>query len=796
MPLPEEVQSGRKHPLARCEECSLRKHGRYVPSRPASDLGANKELLAVVGEAPGAQESRAGTPFVGPSGRLLKLALRKHGLKQEGVFLTNACLCRPIDNSTPKPDAVAACRPRLLAELQSSGATTVVALGNTAARSLLNTRTGITSLRVGPGYRSPVLPNVRVIPTIHPAAALRHSDSFPDIITDLGKVVGHNGSVSQPYSVPDWFVLDDPDEAIAWLRSSTSRHRSRPVAVDIEVGVDKDTSFDHPNEYDLLCVGLGVARGKVVVIGRNALQHGQVRGELASYLEAVKGIYQNGKFDLAGLYILTRGRARVWFDTMLAHYCLDERPGHHSLEELGVDLLGAPSWKNVLTPYLGRGKNYADIPRDILYEYNAYDVDVTFKLYEYFEPILEAKNLRDLHDFLCDASGELMFPEMNGVAIDKEYLHKLHEEYVESLGDLRKKLQALTGLVNFNPNSPQQVTKWLDKNGVRVGSTNEKTMLLFKDKLMDLPETPRNSLLLQFVEDLLEHRKQAKQHGTYVKGIAKRMYRGRVYTTYLLHGSVTGRLASRNPNLQNITRDSEDRPSIRRMFVPSREENVFVNCDYRQAELRVMACLAEEPFLRGIFLDPSRSIHKEFATQLYGQGWSKQQYIRTKAYVFGLSYGREAPSIAQEYKIPVDEAKRGMDLFFNAIPKVVEWRDRVRRQVKSGDDLVTPFGRHRRFWLITNDNWMDIQREALAFLPQSTASDICLSAAVALRRRLRGMAHLRLTVYDSILFECHRDKAEEVAAAMQEEMAAAAARVFDYVPFTVDTGIGRSWADV
>jgi DNA polymerase-1 len=171
--------------------------------------------------------------------------------------------------------------------------------------------------------------------------------------------------------------------------------------------------------------------------------------------------------------------------------------------------------------------------------------------------------------------------------------------------------------------------------------------------------------------------------------------------------------------------------------------------------------------------------------------------IRVKAYVYGLAYGRSEFSIAPEFNITVEEARRGMGAFFNVIPEIVEFREKTRTKVLAGEDLVTPWGRHRRYWLITNDNIQEIMREALAFLPQSTASDMTVKALTNLRPMLRGKAFIRNIVHDSLLLECHRDDAEEVAALVDSEMLKAAEFIVgDYVPFATETKIGMNWGEV
>lgn len=778
-----------KHPDADCPNCPLQVGGHFVPtSFPI--FGAS---LAVVGEAPGVQEARKGVPFIGPSGQLLNHVLRAHGINREDVLLTNATLCRPADGSTPTTAAINACRPRLIKELKDSGVPTVVALGNSAAQSVLRAREGITSLRVGPGRYTDELPGVRVIPTFHPAACLRAADHFPHLANDIGKV----NEELQHWSPPNWRLLDTVPDAIKALEEL--RSREGPITVDIEVDFEKDTAFEHPNLFSLLCVGIGYARGKAVVLAEGPCQDSRVLDILGALLGEKRLICQNGKFDLAGLYAITQGKAKLWFDTMLAHYTLDERQGTHGLKVMAVEILGAPKYDEVIKKYVGPKDGYGVIPRPILYEYNAYDAAVTWELYEIFTERMEKEGTRALHDFLVEASNQLMYVELNGITVDQHYLDILTDKYLDSLKIIEDAMQEIldqvgSGNVRFNPRSPKQVKEaLLDDFKIRVTDTAEETLNLLREGLK--PDTQ----VFAFVDTLMYHRKEQKLYGTYVKGIRKRMYRGRVYPTFLLHGTTTGRLSCRNPNMQNIPRDS----AIRKLFVPSRPGRVFVQADYSQAELRVVTFLAQDEYFRGIFNDPTRDLFNELTPILYGDtsgldpAQRKELRIRVKAYVYGLAYGREEYSIAQEFRISEREAREGMRKFFEVIPGIVAWRESIIKKVFNNEDLVNPFGRHRRFWLITNDNAKSVRNEALAFLPQSTSSDICLSAAVELRQQLKGRAYIRNLVHDSILAECDADLAEEVGQIMNDVMVAKAREVVgDYIRFATEVKTGNHWGAV
>jgi DNA polymerase-1 len=253
--------------------------------------------------------------------------------------------------------------------------------------------------------------------------------------------------------------------------------------------------------------------------------------------------------------------------------------------------------------------------------------------------------------------------------------------------------------------------------------------------------------------------------------------------------------------MQNIPRES----SIRKLFVPSKHDHVFVQTDYSQAELRVLSYLAKDTYFRDIFNDGTIDVFDDLTPILYPHAdrsqmtkeeW-KELRIRVKAYVYGVSYGRSEFSIASEFDISVREARAGMERFFSVIPEIVDFRNNTRQRVLEGGDLVTPWGRRRRYALITDENKDAIMNEALAFMPQSTASDMCVQALTWTRPQLKGLGWIRNIVHDSLLVECHEEDAEEVTAIIEKNMIDSAKTIVgDYVKFAVESTVGKSWGDV
>lgn len=797
-----------KAPLAKCDECPLKDEG-MAPSL----IPEGRPRLAVVGEAPNFQETVFRKPFKGPSGQLLDKVLNFHGFQRKEVLYTNVCLCRPPDNATPPAAAQAACRERLVDELARSEVRDVIALGGTAVNALIDDPRTVTGLRVGPPKRPTRALDgssvERVVPTWHPAYCLRNADAFPTLVSDIAKVT--RGDV-EPWQEPEWYYADEVELAlfqIDALMKWQDFHQRYELVVDIEVGIEKDTAFDHPNLYQMLCIGFSWTKGQAGVIGDTALADLAVRTKVGELLSRSRLIAHNGKFDLAGLYPWYKNLT-LWFDTMLAHYALDERSGGHGLKVLAVERLGAPAYDDEIKQYIPRGGNYANIPRPILYKYNALDVACTWELYELFSaemaadpvaediwrwpyPELPVKTLRDWHDFLVAASNQLMYLELNGIAVDVEYNTRLSYEYLAKLEIMETKLSDIVreatrgGTLQINPRSPKQVKAFLHGEGIKVEGTDKDILEGLAERLA--PESHAG----QFVAGLMEHRFEAKRYGTYVKGIRARLFAGRVYTSYLLHGTTSGRLASRNPNLQNIVRDN----SIRGQFVAAKSGNVLIQADYKQAEGRVIAWLAQDEYLRSVFAGPT-DLFDTLGASLYktDKKLTKEQRVRVKAYFYGVGYGRTAYTIAKEYKLPLFEAQRDYEAFLKTIPAVVAWQASVKESVLAGHDLITPFGRRRRFALITKQNESDIFNEALSYLPQSIASDICLSALVRVRPRLRGIGFVRLTIHDALVVEAPESRLAEVSDLLRTEMVEAAERITKYVPFEVDVSHGHSWGDL
>jgi DNA polymerase-1 len=594
-----------------------------------------------------------------------------------------------------------------------------------------------------------------------------------------------------------------------------------PFSVDIETGFEKDETDFHADQRPLLCIGVCYELGKVVVFGKNVMTDSRVMENLALLFRDKPLTMHYGKSDVAGMYPIM-GATNLRHDTLLKHYSLDERTGGHKLETLGIELLGVPAWKQMVKPYLAKGKekNFADIPEDVLYPYNAIDCDVTYRLNLMFSKQLEEQGRTKLPNFLVRASNELVYPEMDGIGFDMPYSIKLSEEYQEALKANEVKINELLNnpqvqvevvdeegqkqypLVNLNPRSPKQLLELFGQRGwkIPVEKSKQTTAAPALQRGLELGWYDTDQTALNFLELLFENRKITKDDGTFCRGLQKQAVKladgsYRIHTTYTLHVATTGRLSSKSPNLQNVKDDKK----IRRQFIAT-DGNLLLQGDYSQVEGRVIAVLSGDQYLCDLFRNTERDIFDELSVGMYGRLLKDKRRL-LKTFFYGLSYGRTAHGIANGFGMDIKYASDQLEQFKKLIPGVIEWQEETWQKVQDQGYLETTFGRRRHFPLITNRNKDDVRNEALAFVPQSTASDICLTAFTHLRPALEEAfdeeVRIRLTIHDAIVTEGPRGLEGEMQQMMEGLMTASGnvwARGQDSdIPFQVAFKSGTSW---
>lgn len=825
-----------KHPMANCSGCPLYEVGAYVPSTFPVKTCSTDNQLAVVGEAPGENEVHKGRPFIGPSGELLNKTLELFQLERREMLITNASACAYPKGRGPgkfdklPPKAVEHCRPRLLHELEATGVRTAVAMGAHATRSLLKTKEGISLVRAGGPKLSDYVSGLRVVPTFHPAYALRSHGAWAFIRDDLRKI---NDDIWDIWPGVNKRVVQTEKDAAQEIVNMWNSDK-QPIVCDTESGADKDETFGGGIK-EILCIGIWDEQRWEAVIFPRSVFTDRVR-RLMGKLFTRNGLDgQHLKYDIGrvlnsflGVDGLLDIQARG--DRMLQKYVLCETSGVHGLDFMSREHLGSPLWKHLSDENMKanqakarneakarkekigdrfKGIDYGMIDNDVLWKYNSYDVGNTRFLRDYFDPQIDAvPGLRKLYEYLLEATQMLIHVEQRGIGIDEAYNAQLEGELRQQLGELCFE----TGLDKFNPRSPLQVKSFLDTLGYSGADTQKGTLTNF---LGDLGYTVKESQkgagisivndsgadstrpeVVEFCRTLLEHRGASKLLNTYVLGLRKVIVDGSIHPDFSLL-STTGRTKGKAPNPQNLPR--QQCPNLRKQF-RARQGKTYISCDYGQNELRVMAVIAKDEGLRELFTNTEIYIFDQIALRIFGaevfNAWdaAKKKDIHgslTKPLAYGSAYGRGPSAIADSFGISLARAKKIQGEFFSMIPGVIKYQQQVKETATGCGDLVTPFGRHRRFRLVTNENYHEICNEAMAFEPQSIASDICVTAAIRLDRM--GIPIVNL-VHDQIITEPDIKEAEECARLQRKVMIDTAEEFADgFIPWKVDVEIGDTY---
>jgi DNA polymerase I-like protein with 3'-5' exonuclease and polymerase domains len=530
----------------------------------------------------------------------------------------------------------------------------------------------------------------------------------------------------------------------------------------------------------------------------------------------IKFIWHNGKFDTTRLSYLLGINARIDEDTMLQHYaCINERKSTHGLKELGPLYLGTPAWDDELDNYKRKwclqhrvkvsDFQYDMIPSKILLPYLYRDCCATFQLNKRFK-ILARSNSEQVYARLIRAANVFKDIEVQGALIDMNYIYELQDELDTKIYEAEKHVQATareiwdpiqyakdTGAKTyekiFSHKSPKQLKWMLEQLVGPIASTRAEVL----EKLAeDHPD-------IEFIEAIMDLRKYNKYMDTYVMGLQELVCKdGRLRCTYNLHGTETGRLSCSDPNLQNIPRDK----LIKNLFKSSANK-VLVQFDYSQAELRVLAYLSQDEYLRETYRD-GKDLHDAMALKIFGPNFNKEQRVAAKTVNFGIPYGRGPGSMHAKLGMTLAEATKLIKDWYAAAPGAKKWVDEMRkRPYKKGEPYTTIFGRQRHY-IITMDNRNHIENEAVNFPIQSVASDLTMTSLCEISDWIKssGLSDRCIivnTVHDSIVLECDNDAdlLEQVVKVGVGIMSSVPKKyltnpVLDF-PFVADAEIGYKW---
>ncbi|MBJ7575713.1 DNA polymerase I [Luteimonas sp. MC1828] len=512
---------------------------------------------------------------------------------------------------------------------------------------------------------------------------------------------------------------------------------------------------------------------------------------------AVRKVGQNGKYDL---HVLRRhGVAVAGYadDTLLESFVLDSGRARHDMDSLARRELGyqTVAYEDVA----GKGAKqirFSQVAIDDATRYAAEDADITLRLHRVMsarladEPGLTGV-YRDIEMPLVPVLARI---EANGVLVDADELRRQGAGLGRRMLELQQRGTELAGRT-FNLDSPKQVCALLYdelklptlvKTPKGQPSANEEAL----EAIADLHELPRV---------ILDYRSLAKLRGTYTDKLPEMINpdTGRLHTSYQQAGAATGRLASSDPNLQNIPIRTEDGRRIRTAFIapPGRK---LVACDYSQIELRIMAHLSQDAGLVAAF-EAGADIHRATAAEVFGRTLDEvtgDERRAAKAINFGLMYGMGAFGLARNLGIPRGEAQDYIALYFSRYPGVRDFMERTRAQAREQGYVETVSGRRLYLEYIsrgTQPQRAGAERAAINAPMQGTAADIIKRAMVSVDAWLAGhadRARMILQVHDELVFECDADFVATLLPAVVERMTGAAAL---RVPLVVDSGIGDNW---
>jgi DNA polymerase I len=526
---------------------------------------------------------------------------------------------------------------------------------------------------------------------------------------------------------------------------------------------------------------------------------------------AILKIGQNLKYDCVVLrrYGIELGPLD---DTMLLSYALDGGRGQHGMDALSERHLGHTCipFEHVLQHAPGAKKSdktFGQVPLDKATEYAAEDADVTLRLWMVLKPRLAAERMTTVYETLeRPMVGVLGEMERAGVKVDRAILSRLTSTFSQRIHRLEEEIYGLAGH-KFNLGSPRQLGEFLFDSlklpgGRRTKSGQWETRANLLDDLAAREDLPEQAAKL--INVMLEWRQLAKLMSTYTESLPQHIdpETGRIHTSYALASTTTGRLASTDPNLQNIPIRTKEGREIRTAFIAERGHKL-ISADYSQIELRVLAHVADIPQLTKAFAE-GLDIHAMTASEMFGvpiQGMPPEVRRRAKAINFGIIYGISAFGLAAQLGISKQEAGEYIATYFKRFPGIREYMDGTKKTAHERGFVQTIFGRRVHYPEINTKNPSMrgfLERAAINAPIQGSAADIIRRAMIRMPRALaqEGLNSVRmlLQVHDELVFEAREaevEKALKTIARVMEKAAEPAVRL--KVPVHVDAKTADNW---
>ncbi len=647
-------------------------------------------------------------------------------------------------------------------------------------------------------------------------AALFTELGFSRLLTQLGL-----SSVKLPETAQKPSVKDEQktDEKISQYGSVKTVKHSYQLISSIEkfekffkdlkkqklFAIDTETNSIKPVKADLVGISICFETNEACYIpikaplGQKVLDINYVRDKLAPVLadEKIKKIGQNIKFDFLVLHNARMPLEGIYFDTMVASYCLEPTRKSHSMDAMAIDFLAYDTVK--LTSLIGKGKNqltFDMVDLEPACEYAAEDADITFQLYRYLEDRLEKdppikKLFEEVEMPLVTVLAQM---ELNGVSLDVPLLKKLSIHISEALKQTADAVYEYAGSV-FNIDSPKQLAEVLfDRLGlqsIKMGKAGRSTDAFVLEQLSG------EHKIIPFI---LEYRQLSKLQNTYVDKLGSLINprTNRVHASFNQTITATGRLSSSSPNLQNIPIRTELGRKIRAAFIPAKKTDCILSADYSQIELRFLAYFSKDKTLIKAF-EEDRDIHRFVASQIYDcpiDEVSDDMRSKCKAVNFGIIYGQSAFGLSQTVGISQADAKKFIDDYFSRYSSIRNFIESVKQKARKTGFAETILHRIRRLKDISSKNANkrnQAERMAINTVIQGSAADLIKVAMINIQHKIDSEnlpVKMILQIHDELVFELPANEAEKHAKWIDEEMTTA---IKLDVPLKVDITHGPNW---
>ncbi|WP_424932448.1 DNA polymerase I [Amaricoccus macauensis] len=638
------------------------------------------------------------------------------------------------------------------------------------------------------------------------------SKPVPSASSSAGDGEGWSGPATSSFpefSTADYETVRDRAALETWVE----RIRERGV-----VAVDTETTGLDEMVADLVGISLSVGAGTgcYVPVGHVEKGDGDLFGagkraegqmSLEEALEILKPVLedpsvlkigQNMKYDAK---IFSRHGVEVApiDDTMLISFALHSGLHGHGMDMLSETYLGHTPIP--IKPLLGSGKSaitFDKVPVEDASAYAAEDAEITWRLWETLKPRLPYARVTRVYETMeRPLIPVLAKMEMAGVKVDRDHLSRMSGAFAQKMAQLEEEIHELAG-GKFNVGSPKQLGEVLfDQMGLEGGKKGKTGAYATGADVLETLAAQGHDLPAR----VLDWRQVSKLKSTYTDSLQEHINpdTGRVHTSYVISGAATGRLASTDPNLQNIPVRTEEGRRIREAFIAP-EGRVLVSLDYSQIELRILAHVADIEALKQAFRD-GLDIHAMTASEMFGvpvEGMDPMVRRQAKAINFGVIYGISAFGLANNLRIPRDQAKEFIDTYFERFPGIREYMDRTKAFAKENQFVETLFGRkiHTPQISAKGPKAAFAQRAAINAPIQGSAADVIRRAMIRVPEAIEKLpAKMLLQVHDELVFEVEESAVEDTIAAVRKVMEGAAMPAVDLsVPLVVDAGTGPNWA--